>query len=151
MTTIGELLGEAGDRLTQDSIKIGNVYQLSLNQDNGITPKEGASTRNKFFIVLGVDCAGNVIGGLVINSNINYNLPPAITDYQLPVTVEQCPFLKHNSFINCSKIIIANRTKFTNETYRGEISDPEFMELIVNTVKESPTLNRKQLEIFGII
>jgi hypothetical protein len=151
MTTIGELLEETGNRLTQDSIKTGNIYQLSLDQDNGITPKDGFLTRNKFFIVLGFDSAGSIIGGLVINSNINYNLPPTITDYQLPVTVEQCPFLKHNSFINCSKIIIANRTKFTNETYRGEISDPEFMELIVDTVKESPTISRKQLETFGII
>ncbi|AVM53216.1 hypothetical protein JN06_00420 [Bacteroides zoogleoformans] len=150
MIKLGNLLGDIGDRLTQDSVKIGNVYLLNLDEVNGITPKDRDSTRNKFFIVLGFDNDGNVIGGLVINSNINYNLPSTVTDYQLPITVDQCPFLKHNSFVNCSKIIVANKTKFTKESYRGEISDSELMGVIVNTVKESPTISRKQLETFGI-
>lgn len=150
MVKLGSLLGDIGDRLTQDSVKIGNVYLLNLDAVNGITPKRGDVSRNKFFIVIGFDNKGNVIGGLVINSKINYNLPSTVTDFQLPVTVGQCPFLKHNSFVNCSKIIVANKTKFTKESYRGEITDAELMELIINTVKESPTINRKQLEIFGI-
>jgi hypothetical protein len=151
MIKLGKILADIGNKLTQDNIKIGNVYLLNLNENNGITPKDGDSTRNKFFIVLGFDNDENVIGGLVINSNINNKLPSTITDYQLPITVEQCPFLNHNSFINCSKIIIANRTKITMQSYRGEISDSKLMELIFNTVKESPTINQKQLETFGII
>lgn len=151
MIKLGKILTDIGNKLTQDNIKIGNVYLLNLNESNGITPKDGDPTRNKFFIVLGFDNDGNVIGGLVINSKINNKLPSTITDYQLPITVEQCPFLNHNSFINCSKIIIANRTKITMQSYRGEISDPELMKLIFDTVKESPTINQKQLETFGII
>lgn len=150
MIKLGNLLGDIGDKITQDSLKVGNVYLLNLDEINGITPKDGNATRNKFFIVLGFDNKGNVIGGLVINSNINHKLPSTITDYQLPITVGQCPFLKHNSFVNCSKIIVSNKTKFTKESYRGEISDPELMGLIINTVKESPTISRQQLNTFGI-
>lgn len=151
MTIFRDLLGDTADKLTQNSINIGDVHLLSLDQDNGITPKSGDTTRNKFFIVLGFDNDGNVIGGLVINSKINYKLPPSVTDYQLPVSVEQFPFLEHNSFINCSKIIVAKRSKFNKTTYRGEISDTEMMELIINTVKESPTVNKMQLKEFGIV
>lgn len=151
MTNFGELLGDLADELTQNSINIGDVHLLNLDQNNGITPKSGDTTRNKFFIVLGFDNEGNVIGGLVINSKINYKLPPSVTDYQLPVSVEQFPFLEHNSFINCSKIIVAKRSKFNKTTYRGEISDTEMMELIINTVKESPTVNKMQLKEFGIV
>lgn len=150
MTNFGDLLGDLADELTQNSINIGDVHLLNLDQNNGITPKSGDTTRNKFFIVLGFDNEGNVIGGLVINSKINYKLPPSVTDYQLPVSVEQFPFLEHNSFINCSKIIVAKRSKFNKTTYRGEISDTEMMELIINTVKESPTVNKMQLKKFGI-
>ena len=148
MTNFGDLLGDMADELTQNSINIGDVHLLNLDQNNGITPKSGDTTRNKFFIVLGFDNDGNVIGGLVINSKINYKLPPSVTDYQLPVSVEQFPFLEHNSFINCSKIIVAKRSKFNKTTYRGEISDTEMMELIINTVKESPTVNKMQLKEF---
>lgn len=151
MTIFRDLLGDTADKLTQNSINIGDVHLLSLDQNNGITPKSGDITRNKFFIVLGFDNDGNVIGGLVINSKINYKLPPSVTDYQLPVSVEQFPFLEHNSFINCSKIIVAKRSKFNKTTYRGEISDTEMMELIINTVKESPTVNKMQLKVFGIV
>ncbi|MGN0047384.1 MAG: hypothetical protein ACI37U_00600 [Bacteroides sp.] len=151
MTNIGDLLGNASNELLRSNINIGDVHLLNLDQTNGITPKNGDAVRNKFFIVLGFDNEGNVIGGLVINSKINYNLPPIVTDYQLPITVKQCPFLQHNSFVNCSKIIIAKRTKFSKDTYRGEISDAELMKLITDTVKESPTVSRKQLKDFGII
>lgn len=151
MTNFGDLLGDLADELTQNSINIGDVHLLNLDQNNGITPKSGDTTRNKFFIALGFDNEGNVIGGLVINSKINYKLPPSVTDYQLPVSVEQFPFLEHNSFINCSKIIVAKRSKFNKTTYRGEISDTEMMELIINTVKESPTVNKMQLKEFGIV
>lgn len=151
MTNFGDLLGDMADELTQNSINIGDVHLLNLDQNNGITPKSGDTTRNKFFIVLGFDNDGNVIGGLVINSKINYKLPPSVTDYQLPVSVQQFPFLEHNSFINCSKIIVAKRSKFNKTTYRGEISDTEMMELIINTVKESPTVNKMQLKEFGIV
>ena len=113
MTNLGDLLGNMADKLAQDNLNVGDVHLLNLDQKNGITPKAGDATRNKFFIILGFDNEGNVIGGLVINSNINYNLPATVTDYQLPVTVEQFSFLEHNSFINCSKNIVAKRSKFS--------------------------------------
>lgn len=151
MTKIGDLLWNVADKLIQDNLKVGDVHMLVLDKRNGITPKEGDKTRNKFFIVLGFDNDGNVIGGLVINSNINHRLPSIITDYQLPVTVEQCPFLRHNSYVNCSRLITAERSKFDRSTYRGEIKDYNLMEQIVGTVKESPTANKKMLKDFGII
>ncbi len=151
MTILGDILEDVGDKLAQDNIKVGNVYLISLDQQSGITPKNGDLTRDKFFIVLGFDNEGNVIGGLVINSKINYNLPSSVADYQLPIKVEQCPFLKYNSFVNCSKIIVTNKAKFIKNTYRGEISDPEFIDLLINTVKESPTVNTKLLKRFGLM
>ena len=148
MTNIGDLLGNAANELLQSSINVGDVYLLNLDPSNGITPKNDDATRYKFFIVLGFDNEGNVIGGLVINSKINYNLPSTVTDYQLPITVKQCPFLQYNSFVNCSKIIVAKRTKFCKETYRGEISDSKMMKLIIDTVKRESYNQQKAAERF---
>lgn len=151
MTSIGDLLGAQADRLCRDNINVGDVHFLNLDRRNGITPKNGAGSRDKFFVVLGFDGEGNVIGGVVINSNINYNLPSVITDYYLPIKAARFPFLKYDSFVNCSKIIVAKRSKFNKDTYRGTISDAETIELIVNTVRESPTVSKKQLEELGIV
>lgn len=72
-----------------------------------------------------------------------------VTDYYLPITVKQCPFLFHDSFVNCSNIIVAKRTSFNKDTYRGEIKG-ELMKLIIDTVKESPTVSKMQLKTYGI-
>lgn len=152
MKNIGDLIGNWADKLTQDNIKVGNVYMLSLDESDGITPKNGYNTRNKFFIVLGFDKNGDVIGGLVINSKLNLKLSTSLTDYYLPVTVKQCPFLSHDSFINCTNLIRAKRNKFNNTTYKGEINEKsELMEQIIETLKESPTITKRALKDFGII
>lgn len=39
MTSIGDLLGDLGDKLIQNNIKVGDVYMLALDGSNGITPK----------------------------------------------------------------------------------------------------------------
>ena len=150
MTKIGDILGGLADKIARDTIKIGDVHLLALDRTNGITPKGDDKTRNKFFVILGFDKDGNVIGGVVINSKINNKLPNTITDYQLPITVKQCPFLEHNSYVNCSRLMVAERTKFNGTTYRGEMEE-ELMELIIGTVKESPTMNKRMLADFGII
>lgn len=45
MTNFGDLLGDSADKLTQNSINIGDVHLLNLDQNNGITPKSGDNTR----------------------------------------------------------------------------------------------------------
>lgn len=150
MTKIGDLLCDLFDDITRDAINIGDVHMLVLDKTNGITPKDGEKDRNKFFVVWGFDKNGNIIGGVVINSQINNKLPNVITDYQLPVSVEQCPFLKHNSYVNCSRLMVAEKDKFNRTTYRGTI-DQELIELIIGTVRESPTVNKKLLENLGIL
>lgn len=39
-TVLGDILGDVGDKLAQDNIKVGNVYLINLDQQNGITPKK---------------------------------------------------------------------------------------------------------------
>lgn len=110
---------------------MGDVHLIAHDQNKCITPKDGETQREKFFTVLGFDYSDNIISGLLENSKINNNYSSSITDYQLPVTTEQCLFLQHSSFVNCSRLNIASRSKFGIHTYRGTIDDEELMELIV--------------------
>lgn len=151
MTKIGDLLGNVADQIAQNTIAIGDIHKIPLDESNGITPKDGKLTREKYFVVLGFDSSGNIIGGLVINTNINYNLPTSVTDYQLQVTASQLSFLHHKSFVNCSRLIVARRDKFTSDSYMGTIEDKELLDLIIGTVKESPTVSKKLLKKFDII
>lgn len=55
-------------------VKVGDVYEMTMTEANGIKPKGGDSSRDKYFIVLGFDSNGTAYGDVIINSRINRNL-----------------------------------------------------------------------------
>lgn len=58
-------------RLAIRTVKVGDVYEITMNEVNGIKPKPGDYSRDKYFIVLGFDSNGVAYGGVIINSQIN--------------------------------------------------------------------------------
>lgn len=87
-----------------NQLNIGDVHYVEMDESNGITPRDGYNTRRKYFIILGFDNRGNAIGGVVINSKINTRMGYLFTDYLMPISVSQCSCLRHNSFVNCTKL-----------------------------------------------
>ncbi len=108
------LSSEILKKLADASIEKGNVYRIEMDESNGITPKHsGDTSRHKYFIVLGFDNAGNVYGGVIMNSEINKFTPSAIVQLQIPVQRVHYPFLKHDSYVNCADIKEVNISKFS--------------------------------------
>lgn len=150
MTKLFDALNRSDiERIARDSIKIGNVYRIKMDERNGITPKPGDTSRNKFFIVLGFDCDGNIYGGVIINSNINQNMPKNIKDWHLPIKREKYAFLEHDSFVDCSKLKIVNIDKFGNWQFLG-VLDLEDVKNITRKVQASPNESKEHLAIFGL-
>ena len=151
MTKIADLIGgDQADELARFSLSIGDIHHLPLSKEEQITAKDGKDYRNKFLIILGFDTSGNAIGGVVVNSNVNPNLPTSVTDYLMPVTPAQFPFLSHNSFINCSHLIVVKKEKFNRTTFRFHVEDSDLMRMIVGTLSECPLINRQLLKEFSI-
>lgn len=136
-------------RLATKTIKVGDVYRITMTEANGITPKAGDSSRDKYFIVLGFDSNGAVYGGVIINSEINKNLPPHLKIYHMPIRQSKYTFLAHNSFVDCLKLKIAFPQKFNEWTYLGAF-DNDDVSLIIGTIKESPVESAEHLRIFGL-
>ncbi len=135
--------------LVHNTVKVGDVYRMNMTQANGIVPKKGDDSRDKYFVVLGFDSNGNVYGGVIINSEINKNLPGYLKMYHMPIKQVKYPFLKYNSFIDCLQLKKANPQKFNEWKYLGEIDEYD-VELIIGTVKESPMENARNLERYGL-
>lgn len=150
MTTIGELLGEKANLLARETLSVGDVHLLQLGIKEGITPKEG-DVKDKYFVVLGFDADGDIIGGVVVNSRINPNLPDSVTDYYMPISASKYKFLSYDSFVNCSTLKTVKKEKFNISTYRGRIEDSETIELIIGTLTDSPYISKKLLKQYGII
>ena len=135
--------------IAKHTIKIGDVYRINMDYTNGIVPKAGDQSRNKFFVVLGFDSEGNAYGGVIINSEINKNVPKSIQDWHMPIKCSKYRFLSHDSFVDCSKLKHASITKFNEWIYKGEIWR-EDVDLIIATIKESPNETKKHLAMYGL-
>ena len=136
-------------RLASHTVKVGDVYEITMTEANGIKPKAGDSSRDKYFIVLGFDSNGTVFGGVIIYSQINTNLPPHLKMYHMPIKQSKYPFLKHDSFVDCVRLKVAFPQKFNEWNYLGEIDEYD-VQLIVGTIKESPVESKERITMFGL-
>jgi len=150
MTQIADLIGDQADELARFSLSVGDIHYLPLSKEEQITAKDGKDFRNKYLIILGFDASGNAIGGVVVNSKVNPNLPTTVTDYLMPVAPSQFPFLVHKSFINCSHLIVVKKEKFNRNTFRYHVEDRDLMRIIVGTLSECPLVNKQLLKEFSI-
>ena len=116
---------------------------------NGIKPKAGDKSRNKYFIVLGFDSEGNAYGGVIINSEINPNIPQSMKNCHLHIECSKYSFLDHDSYVDCSKLKIANIEKFGKWQYLGFFS-LEDVQLITTTIQGSPNETKEHLAMFGL-
>lgn len=150
MTKLFELLNEDSIKdISKISINIGDVFRIKMNNTNGINPKKGDNFRNKFFIVLGSDDEGMIYGGVIINSNINPNIPPSVKYLHMPIKCSKYPFLEHNSFVDCSQLKTAEARKFNSWKFLGSLVEDD-VQLIIGTIQESPMETVAHLAIFGL-
>ena len=136
-------------RLALNTISIGDVYEITMTEANGITPKAGDSSRDKYFIVLGFDSNGMVYGGVIINSRINSHLPTHLKMFHMPIRQSKYPFLRYDSFVDCVRLKIASPHNFQNWRLLGKIDEYD-ISLIIGTIKESPVENAARLVSFGL-
>lgn len=141
--------GESAKTVAKDSIKVGNVYRIKMDERNGIKPKVGDNSRNKFFIILGFDSEGNVYGGVIINSCINPKIPQSMKDWHIPIKCSQYSFLDYDSFVDCSKLKTANIDKFRYWEFLGAFS-LEDVRLVIGALKSSPNETQERLVAFGL-
>ena len=135
--------------LARQTVEVGDVYRMNMNEANGIKPKNGADSRNKYFVVLGFDSKGIAYGGVIINSVINQNLPAHLKMYHMPLPKAKYIFLDHNSFVDCVSLKRAFPEKFGLWQYLGKIDEYD-VKLIIGTIRESPRENAAHLALYGL-
>ncbi len=131
-------------------IKIGDVFFVTMNKANGVVPKPGDTSRDKFFVVLGFDNDGNVYGGVIFNSFINMNLPLNVRAMQHLIKGESYDFLSYDSYIDCSSIKIVKKNKLLKSTSLGTLEEKDIT-LVCDKIKSNSRINKAELKRFGLI
>lgn len=146
-TNISELIGSV--------VEEGDVYRMCLDGREGIVGKDGAGSRNKFFVLIGKDSEGNAFGFFLINTNIYPSLPEVRKQKHIKLLSENYDFLEgRDRYVDCSdfKIIKKERfaTMFSAKKSIAKISN-EDIALIKSEATTYRNANRKQLRRFGLI
>lgn len=136
-------------KLANENVSKGDTFLMQMNADNGIIPKPGDSSRNKYFIVLGKLKDGSIFGGVIINSIINQNIPAGRQRLLMPIKCSKYAFLEHDSYVDCSSLKTAKPEKYNKWQYKGKVSD-EDVDLITGTLSESDYEDKAKLKMFGI-
>lgn len=131
-------------------IKIGDVFRITMNKANGIVPKPGDTSRDKYFVVLGFDDDGNVYGGVIFNSYININLPPFVQAMQHPVKGKDYEFLSHDSYIDCSSIKAVKKNKLLKSSSLGTLNT-EDISSVCEKIKHNSRISKIELKRFGLL
>ena len=156
MASLSDMLSETDkSKLIASTIKVGSVYRMKLTAAEGVIPKKKEDTsRNKYFVVIGIDKEGNGIGFVLINTEINPNLTEEVKLLHYPILHKNYPFLENtNRFVDCNKIKRITREKFDSlfsvDSEAGQLNE-EDLNFIFCTIKESPTITTKELLKYGI-
>ena len=126
-------------------VSIGDVLLGELFLSDGITPKNGDSSRMKMIVVLGIDEEGALIGSAVINSEIkSRNI-----ESQYPISNKSYKFLKHNSFVNCDNLLSLKIDRVNNFKPLGKIVLDD-LKLIRKTIVDSKVVKGKLKKKFKL-
>lgn len=151
--TLGDLLGdEEKSGIISESISIGDVYRMELTGKEGVKGKKpGDESRNKFFIVLGIE-KGIAVGVILINTKINEGLIQSLKDLHYPLKASDYPFLTQDRFACCGELKSIDLSNFVKlfKSPKGKMK-PSDIEYIKEAVISSPKTTPKELKRFGLI
>lgn len=137
------------EKLAIQSVIPGNVYKITMDRSNGIIPKVGYETRDKYFIVLGFDSQGYVYGGVIINSEIHQKLSSRAKEQSIPIYQAKYPFLRYDSFVDCQRLKSASLKSFSGWEYLGYVEQHD-LEIIKSKLQSSPFESKAHLAQFGL-
>jgi len=154
MPNFSDLLNDkTKKKLILPSINKGDIFRMKMTEAEGITPKNNKDDfRYKYFVVVGRTEDDNLIGFVVINSEINKFLSQKIKMLHYPISKKDYPFLDHDSFIHCGElkeIAIDMFLERYNTGTHGSLSESD-MNIVIESLLESPTETAKHLKKFNI-
>ena len=148
-----EVLRETKAKGNEIELKIGSIFKMPMNESHKITTKNGQKDRDKLFIVIGFTEDSNIVGIVIINSNINeHDFTPElyIGHYEL----RECHYkgiLIKNSFACCNDIKeLKKKEVIERALHQGCLID-EDCDLIISHLKESKIITPKIKKKYGLI
>lgn len=156
MANLKDLLSaESMENLTSSQAVEGSVFRMHLGAEEGVKGKSpGDDGRNKYFVVLGHDSEGNAIGFVLVDSNINPNLPQKRQNAHYKIMAKDNAFLEGvDRYVDCSDFKVITKKRFSDlfgkEKSKGTI-DAASLTAIKEMTSNYEDASPKMLKRFGL-
>lgn len=156
MTNLKDLLSaESLENLTTSQAVEGSVFRMHLGSEEGVRGKNpGDVGRNKYFVVLGHDTEGNAIGFVLVDTNINPNLPKKRQEAHYRILAKDNAFLDGvDRYVDCSDFKVISKRRFAelfgSEKAKGTIDDAS-LTAIKQITSNYEDASPKLLKRFGL-
>lgn len=157
MANLKDLLSiESIENLAASQAVEGSVFRMHLGKEEGIIDKKpGDNGRNKYFVVLGHDAEGNAIGFVLVDTNINQNLPKKRQDAHYKLLAKDNAFLSGvDRYVDCSDFKVISKKRFAElfgeEKSKGTV-DAASLTAIKQMTSSYEDASPKLLKRFGLI
>lgn len=134
------------------SIQKGSVFRMELKPTDGVTPKHlGEKSRDKYFIIVGIDKGKITVCSTLINTEINKKLFNIIAPYQHQINASEYEFLNgRDRYINCFRLIELDYNRIIEEAEYIGIIKPELLQELLSLLRKSPQIKPEQLKRFQL-
>lgn len=136
------------------SIKVGDIIYVSLDEEDGLTLKDGYKDRRKYIVIIGFTPEGIAVGALLINSGIDPSKrSQELLDCQYPLQARHYrTILTYDSWLDCSDIFEIPKLKISDKhgKIKGCLID-EDKERVMNFLKETDVFDNATKKRYGII
>lgn len=156
MANLKDILSSASlENLTSSQAVEGSVFRMHLGVKEGVKGKNsGDDGRNKYFVVLGHDSEGNAIGFVLVDTNINPNLPIKRQKAHYKILAKDNAFLDGvDRYVDCSDFKVISKKRFA-ELFGKEKAKGTVDAASLTTIKEMTSnyedASPKMLKRFGL-
>lgn len=136
-------------------VEEGEVYRMKLDGREEIVGKDGADSRNKYFIVIGQDSEGNALGFFVVDTKINESLPQVRKDKHVKIEASKYAFLEGTDrYVDCSDFKMISKERFTELFSADKVKArilPEDIEKYKQEAVTYKNANKARLKRFGLL
>ncbi len=142
------------EKIDISSVCIGDIIYVPLDESDGLTLKEGYSTRRKYIVIIGFTAEGVAIGALLINSKIDSSKrSQEFLECQYPLLRRYYPaILDYDSWLDCSDIFELSSIKIAqrNGLLKGRLTEDD-RERVMTFLKETDVIDNITKRRFGLI
>ncbi|MDE6513975.1 MAG: hypothetical protein K2L05_07320, partial [Muribaculaceae bacterium] len=106
------------EAVDMSSVKVGDIIYVPMDEEDGLTLRNGYATRKKYIVIIGFTPEGIAVGALLINSEINPAKRSAeMMDCQYPLLSRHYPqILDYDSWLDCSDIFELSKEKIAERS-----------------------------------